>query len=210
MPVPDGAIAAHKAANEKERRPSDSARDAIQPVYPVETGVGIVAAGIAGGVGAAARAVGGVILGQFVPGSRPAAGDTPAEGTAATEKPLGSTASISKRSGPDASATPAATEKPPISRQKQDGHIAGTAQSRNRLEHSPVTSMFDGSAAEADALVQEAWEKGSPLPKRPNVRDYDFGRRIRTAPDGQGQSVVRVTKDAAGRIHGSPYGWKQP
>jgi len=68
------------------------------------------------------------------------------------------------------------------------------------------TSTFDGDPDEADALTQEAWEKGTPIAKRPGVREYDFGRRIGVGPNGDGQSIVRVHEDAAGRIHGHPSG----
>lgn len=59
------------AAIEKSLRPPDPARDAVRPVYPVETAVGIGAADIAGGAGAALRAAGSAILRQVLPDSRP-------------------------------------------------------------------------------------------------------------------------------------------
>jgi hypothetical protein len=93
-----------------------------------------------------------------------------------------------------------------IARQKQDGHIAGTAQNGNRLRQGKPTSTFDGASDEADALTQEAWEKGTPVAGRTDVRDYDFGRRVGTGPDGGGQSCVRVHKDRLDRIHGHPSG----
>jgi hypothetical protein len=62
---------ATQAAIEKSRQPPDPARDAIRPVYPVETAIGVIGAGIAGGVAAAARAVGGAILRQVLPESSP-------------------------------------------------------------------------------------------------------------------------------------------
>lgn len=197
---------ATQTAIEKSRQSPDPARDAIRPVYPVEAAIGVVGAGIVGGVGVAARALGGAILRQVSPGSRPAAGGAPAGTTAAAEKPPGSPASTPKQGGTDAPAVQAAAEKPQISRQKQDGHVAGTAQSRNRVKQGTKTSTFDGTSAEADALTHEAWEKGSPVPGRPGVRDHDFGRRVGTAPGGESQSVVRVHQDSAGRIHGHPSG----
>lgn len=199
-----------QAAIERSRQPPDPAREPIRPVYPVETAIGIVATGVVGGVGAAARAVGGAILRQVAPESRPAAGGAPAGGVAVAEKPPGSSASAPKQGGSNAPATPAATEKPPISRQKQDGHVAGTAQNRNRMKQGTKTSTFDGTTTEADALTHEAWEKGSAVPGRPGVRDYDFGRRVGTAPSGESQSVVRVHRDSAGRIHGHPSGRELP
>lgn len=69
-----------QAAIERSRQPPDPAREPIRPVYPVETAIGIVATGVVGGVGAAARAVGGAILRQVAPESRPATGGAPAGG----------------------------------------------------------------------------------------------------------------------------------
>jgi hypothetical protein len=56
------------AAVAKSQQPLDPKRDAIRPVYPVETALGIGAAGLAGGAAAAARAVGGAMLRQVLPG----------------------------------------------------------------------------------------------------------------------------------------------
>ena len=72
------------------------------------------------------------------------------------------------------------------------------------------TSTLDGSPAEADALTQEAWQKGIPVPKQPRVREYNFDRRIGTGGYGGGQSGVRVYQDASGRIHGHPIGKEIP
>ncbi len=52
------------AAIEKSRQPPDPGKDAIRPVYPVETLLGIGAAAVAGGVAAAARVVVGAIARQ--------------------------------------------------------------------------------------------------------------------------------------------------
>jgi len=64
-----------QAAIEKSSQPLDPARDAIRPVYPVETAIGIAAAGRAGGA-AAARAAGSALLRQFLPESRPPTGSS--------------------------------------------------------------------------------------------------------------------------------------
>lgn len=119
------------------------------------------------------------------------------------------------RSGPEQGgsntpATTAATKKPPMSKQKQAGHVGGTPQRLVRMKGGKKTSIFDGPAAEADALTQEAWQKGTPDPKLGNVREYDFGRRIGTGEHGGGQSKVRVTQDSRGRIHGHPTGKETP
>jgi hypothetical protein len=99
---------------------------------------------------------------------------------------------------------------PEIARQKQDGHIRGTSQNRNRIRQGKPTSTFNGDQAEADRLTQEAWTTGTPVPGRPGVRDHDFGRLIGTGPKGGNQSTVRVHQDANGRIHGHPSGLETP
>ena len=45
--------------------------DAIKPVYPVEAAIGIGVAGVAGGIAAAARALGGAVLRQVRPDGKP-------------------------------------------------------------------------------------------------------------------------------------------
>jgi hypothetical protein len=56
------------AAIARSKQPPDPSRDAIRPVYPVETLLGIAAAGIARGAIATVRAAGGAILKQILPG----------------------------------------------------------------------------------------------------------------------------------------------
>ena len=196
-------------AIEKSRQPPGPGRDAIRPVYPVETLAGIGAAGLIGGAASALRSAGGAALRQFLPESRPPIGNgipNVAEGATA-EKPVITVKPAGKQIGPT---SPAVAGKPPISRQKQDGHIAGTPQNRNRVKIGKPTSTFDGSPAEADALTQEAWQKGTPVPKQPGAREYDFGRRIGIGGYGGGQSSVRVSQDSAGKIHGHPTGRETP
>jgi hypothetical protein len=64
------------APSEQSWAPPDVGKDAIRPVYPVETAIEIAAAALTGGVAAAARAAGLRLLQQFKP--RPPAGETPA------------------------------------------------------------------------------------------------------------------------------------
>jgi hypothetical protein len=182
------------AAIENSRRLPDVSKDAIRPVYPVETLLGIGAAGVAGGTAAVVRAVGRAILKQALP-EKPA--------------PTGNTAA-GRKIKPEATKPSPIAEKPAISRQQQDGHIRGTPQNRNRLKQGTPTSTFDGKPVEADALTQEAWDKGTPIPKRPGIREYDFGRRIGEGPNGGSQSTVRVHEDSAGNIHGHPSGREIP
>ena len=95
---------------------------------------------------------------------------------------------------------------PPINRQKQDGHIAGTAQHRNRLKQNTPTSTFLPSE-DADGLTREAWARGEPVPGRQNVREHDFGRPIGRGPNGGSQTKVRVHRSPkTGEIHGHPSG----
>ena len=60
-----------RAALTKSQSPVGLERDAIKPVYPVETAVGIAAAGVAGGTAAVARTAGGAVLRQLLPGKSP-------------------------------------------------------------------------------------------------------------------------------------------
>ena len=66
------------AAIEKSEQPLDPRRDAITPVYPLETVLGIGAAGLAKGVSAGLRAAGGAIARQIRPsGEKPGVGLLP-------------------------------------------------------------------------------------------------------------------------------------
>lgn len=101
------------------------------------------------------------------------------------------------------------TPKPQkISPQKQAGHVKGTPQYNNRVKAGKPTSYFDD-AVSAESLTQEAWQKGAPVPGRPNVRDYDFGKPIGTGTGGGKVTKVRVHMDSKGRIHGHPKGKEQ-
>lgn len=66
--------------------------------------------------------------------------------------------------------------------------------------------MFNGDRAEADRITQEAWDKGTPVPGRPSVRDYDTRRQIGQDSKRGGQTRVRVHEGADGSIHGHPQG----
>lgn len=104
----------------------------------------------------------------------------------------------------------AAAVKPPrINPQQQAGHVKGTPQYLNRVKQGKPTSAFDD-AATAEQLVQEAWQKGTPVPGRPNVRDFDFQRPVGTGPNGGAQQRVRVHQKPNGDIHGHPSGPETP
>lgn len=204
------------AASEQSRRPLNPEGDGIRPVYPLEALLGIGGVGLAGGFGAAARAAGAALLRQARPSRSSPPGSTV---TLVADAEAGGTSTNTAvpnngQSKPDVQSqapnqSPAPL-KPSISRQKQSSHIRGSTQSQNRIKQGKRTSTFDGSPVEAEALTQEAWSKGTQVPKRPSIRDYDFGRRIGTGPNGGGQSVVRVHQDGAGKIHGHPSGQETP
>ena len=201
---------ATQAAIEQSRQPPGPGRDAIRPVYPLET--------LLPGLGAkraidTARVFGGAMPRQTLPESRPSTGNAAPSATgrnATADKPREGAQSPLGERKPASTNPSSAGETPPISRQKQAGHVRGTPQNRNRLKQGTSTSTFDGTQAEADALTQEAWERGTPTRDRPYVREYDFGRQIGTRPNGKGQSIVRVHQDSAGEIHGHPVGRKTP
>ena len=90
----------------------------------------------------------------------------------------------------------------PISRQKQDGHIRGTDEYKNRIKLGKDTSTWDD-PEEADDLTREAWEKGEPVKGKPHQREFDVGRRVGPGPDGKPQTGVRAHK-GKGRLHGHP------
>mgnify|MGYP001566709771 CR=1 FL=1 len=95
---------------------------------------------------------------------------------------------------------------PPISPQKQAGHVPGTSQYNNRVKQGKPTSAFFGQQS-GQQLTQQAWAKGQVVdPKRPNVREHDFGFSVGTGPNGGMQTRVRVHQDSQGRIHGHPSG----
>jgi RHS repeat-associated protein len=94
---------------------------------------------------------------------------------------------------------------PSIKQQKQNEHVAGTPQHRNRVRQGEPVSTFPDRKT-ADKLTQEAWKKGATLNKRENVKEYDFGEPIGTGPEGGTQNKVRVHMDSKGLIHGHPSG----
>ena len=95
---------------------------------------------------------------------------------------------------------------PPIAAQKQAGHVPGTPQHAVRLRSGkPTSTFFD--AAQGESVTLEAWQKGTPLGTDGKMRLYDFGRPVAVGPGGGGyQTQVRVSIDANGRIHGTPWG----
>ncbi|MEV8349719.1 hypothetical protein ACFVTT_21070 [Streptomyces niveus] len=94
---------------------------------------------------------------------------------------------------------------PPVSRQKQDQHVLGTKEYRERLKQSTPTSTF-ATRNEADAYAQHAWRNGTPVPDRPNMRDYEYGKPVGKGPKGGWQTRVRAHIDGSGRVHAHPVG----
>ena len=102
-------------------------------------------------------------------------------------------------------------KKPPpgFSKQQQANHVKGEPGYKNRVKQGKGTSAFE-SKADAERYTQEAWEKGTEVPGRPNVKDYDFGHPVGTGPNGGTQNIVRVHQNAGGLIHGHPKGPEGP
>jgi RHS repeat-associated protein len=95
---------------------------------------------------------------------------------------------------------------PQISRQQQNSHVTGTPGYINRVKQGKSTSAFPD-VETADNLTLQAWERGRPLPGRPNVREHDFERPVSTpGPNGGHQTRVRVHQNQKGCVHGHPSG----
>jgi len=95
---------------------------------------------------------------------------------------------------------------PAINSQKQAGHVPGTPQYANRIKSGKLTSAFL-SAKQGEAVIIEAWKNGTHLGANGTMRLHDFGRPIGLGPAGGGyQTQVRVSIDASGQIHGTPWG----
>lgn len=92
-----------------------------------------------------------------------------------------------------------------VSRQAQDAHLKGTRQYNERIRNGTPTSTFN-SRAEAHAYAEFAWKNGTPVPGRPNVRNYEFGRPVGRGPNGGWQTKVRVHINGAGRVRAHPKG----
>lgn len=95
--------------------------------------------------------------------------------------------------------------EPPIARKRQDGHIKGTPEYRERLRLGKPTTRWDD-PTEADPLTREAWRSGMAVPGSRSVRDWDAGRRVGADADGGSLTHVRVSRESHGRIYGRPAG----
>ncbi len=95
---------------------------------------------------------------------------------------------------------------PPINAQKQAGHVQGTPQYANRIKGGKWTSSFL-SGLQGELVTLEAWKNGTPLGTNGTMRLHEFGKPVGVAPTGGGyQTQVRVSMDASGQIHGTPWG----
>jgi len=63
---------------------------------------------------------------------------------------------------------------------------------------------------QAERATREAWEKGTPTRPDGKAREFDFGRRVGTGPNGGGQTRVKTHMDDNGMIHGHPSGPESP
>ena len=90
----------------------------------------------------------------------------------------------------------------PINRQKQDGHIEGTPQYKNRVKQGKPTSKW-AEDVDPDELTREALAKGKPAKGNPGTVIHDFGRTIGYDQRGKPQSRVKVHVGES-TIHGHP------
>lgn len=170
------------AVVEDSRMPSDPSKDAIRPVYPLETAAGIVATGIAGGAVAAARAVGGAILRQVLPA-----------------KPSGSLegpgASISKRPNAGSQSPLPNAEHAQISPDKIEGYSLNPEHVSGRHKARVFESALGFNKGNADDLIGQIREG---LTRNPAVlgRTDRYGQRFTvdmTIAGPKGSRVVRTS-----------------
>ena len=189
---------ATQAAIEQSRQPPAPGRDAIQPVYPLET--------LLPGLGAkrladAARILGGAILRQALPERRPRVGGAakPENVVGETAARTGSAARVEKTS----TATEAETQAIPLSRsrfghtfEKHGQDATAFLTNRARAMGTPNGQFLDDQAAAR--FIQENLNKTKggpvslPIPKNFPVRiinpdgSFSPARTIRLVPGGKG------------------------
>ncbi len=98
-----------------------------------------------------------------------------------------------------------ASTGPKIAEQKQAGHVPGTPQNENRKAQGKPTSEFFG-AKSGEKLTQSGWQKGTPVPGKPEAKVWKPGISTGTGPNGGMQKEVKIHQDKKGRIHGHPSG----
>jgi hypothetical protein len=154
---------ATQAVIEKSRQPPDPGRDAIRPVYPLEA--------LLPGLGAkrladAARVLGGVMLRQALPESRPLAGNAAANAA----KPESTAGNTSKQAEPMPSSRPVRLDDG-----QQDKHIEGTNNhipSRSTLIANP-RALLQQFAGRGKQVGQS--QSGKPAQKRCSTRANSLG-----------------------------------
>ncbi len=188
------------ATTEKSQQRMDLARnDAIRPVYPIETMIGIGAAGLAGGFGAAVRAGVGAVVRQVLPEGKPSSTEPPPIPGAAKAD----VTHVAKKAG-NADQAEGANARPILLSRSRFGHtfeIHGedaTAFLTNRADamEQPNGQLLDNQAAAR--FIQENLSKAGggpvsfPIPESVPARiinpdgSFSPARTIRLVPGGKG------------------------
>jgi hypothetical protein len=168
------------AAVEESRQLPDPSKEAIRPVYLVETALGVAAAGLAGGVAAAARAIGGAILKQVLPENRPPAGKTAAN----VAKPENTTGAASKQAHPMSLSLPAKPDELMSRGWKEIGR-PGAA----KLGHRTFENMKTGETIRFD--------KGHP--GKPRFEGKDHYHRLNPNKTGKRDEYLDLNGDPVAR-----------
>jgi putative RNase toxin 50 of polymorphic toxin system len=197
------------AAIAKSVQPQESREIGIRPVYPVETLMGIGAAGIVGGIAGAARAVGGAVLRQILPVNRPAAGNISESATqrsAATETP----ANTSETAGKQAEPTPSG-QSVRLREGQQGKHVEGSN------SYIPTRSTL---TANPRALLERFAGRGRQIGRKPvgtagSKEVFDAGKQIigiyrtqagRSAPTTRG--IIHYSNKGAHIVPAAPRNWQ--
>lgn len=85
----------------------------------------------------------------------------------------------------------------------------GTPSHANMVKTGKATSVWR-EGVQDESMTRNAWQNGSTVRGRPNVRDFEVGEPIGFEPRGGTQSRVRVHGDSKGRIHGHTSGPEVP
>lgn len=91
-----------------------------------------------------------------------------------------------------------------FSKQQQASHTWGTKSNQNRRAQNKEISSFFGKKS-GEKITQITHERGTPVPGKPHVKEYDF--KISTGFNSRGmQSKARSHEKPDGRVHGHPSG----
>jgi hypothetical protein len=72
----------------------------------------------------------------------------------------------------------------------------------------PTSAFYD--APQAIRYTTEAWQRGTPMKGRPNVRELQYDVAVGIGPKGGAQYKVRVHRNERNQIHGHPAGPEDP